>query len=103
MIYLDLLAYHRSLLNMKLLIILILVFIRAFICTSGNLDYKDDINDKKSLLERILRMIDSNSSVTTRIPKNLPNLTTTTVWPNLTTSFSTTIPGGTTNLTKKSN
>ena len=93
MIYFDLLAYHRSLLNMKSLIILVLVFIRAFLCTSENLDYKDDIGDKKSFLERIMRMIKTDSTVTTSITKNLPNLATTTVWPNLTTSFSTTIPG----------
>ena len=104
MIYFDLLAYHRSLLNMKSLIILVvLVFIRAFLGTSGNLDKRDDISDKKSFLERILKMIETDSTVSTSTPTNLPNLTTTTVWPNLTTSFSTTIPGGTTNLTKKSN
>ena len=84
---------------MKSLIILVLVFIRAFLCTSGNLEYKDDISDKKSLLERILRMIETDSSVTTSTPTNLPNLTTTTVWPNFTTSFSTATPGGITNLT----
>ena len=98
MIYFDLLAYHRSLLNMKSLIILVLVFIRAFLCTSENFNYKDDIGDKKTFLEIILGMIKPDSTVTTSIAKNLPNLATTTVWPNLTTSFSTTIPG-ITNLT----
>ena len=93
MIYFDLLAYHRSLLNMKSLIILVLVFIRAFLCTSENFNYKDDIGDKKTFLEIILGMIKPDSTVTTSIAKNLPNLATTTVWPNLTTSFSTTIPG----------
>ena len=90
---------------MKSLIVLVLVFIRALLCTSENLEYKDlkiegykdkdirMISDKKSFLERILRMIETYSTVPTSTPTNLPNLSTTTVWPNRTTSFSTTIPG----------
>ena len=90
---------------MKSLIVLVLVFIRALLCTSENLEYKDIkiegykdkdirmISEKKSFLERILRMIETYSTVPTSTPTNLPNLSTTTVWPNCTTSFSTTIPG----------